>query len=96
MPQDILLDENLDLKIENGDFSVGESTYQHQQCLILAEKGEFKQFPTAGVASKRYLENSDPSEYARAIRQEFIADGMDVKTIQIADDLQLTINAIYQ
>jgi len=95
MPQDILLSETLDLKIENGDFFVGESTFQHQQALILAEKGEYKQYPKAGVASKRYLENADPSDYARAIRQEFISDGMAVNSINIADDLQLTIDANY-
>lgn len=95
MPQDILLDENLDISIKNGDFEVGESTYQHQQLLLLMEKGELKVFPKNGVASKRYLESYKPDEYAREIRQEFIADGLAVKSIHIAENLDLTIDANY-
>lgn len=96
MPNDILLDENFDLKIANGDFVVDESTYQHQACLLMASKGEYKANPTIGVDSKRFLESERPDEYARTIRQEFVGDGMEVKSIDIADDLQLTIDAIYK
>lgn len=95
MPNDFLFDENMEPLIEDGDFVIGESTYQHQQFLLLAEKGDYKQFPTAGVASKRYLEREKPDDYARAIRQEFISDGMKVKTLNIAQDLQISIDAEY-
>ena len=95
MPTDILLDDKLDLRIENGDFVVDESTYQHQQLLLMMEKGELKNFPTTGVASKRYLESGNPSNYAREIRQEFIADGMKVNEINISENLEITVEANY-
>ena len=95
MPKDIVLNDNNDLLINDGDFVVGESTYQHQKHLLLAEKGDYKQFPTAGVASKKYLERERPDEYARAIRQEFVADGMNVKTLTILENLELSIDAEY-
>ena len=95
MPKDIVLNDNNDLLINNGDFVVGESTYQHQKHLLLAEKGDYKQFPTAGVASKKYLERESPDEYARAIRQEFVADGMNVTTLTILENLELSIDAEY-
>ncbi len=95
MPKDIVLNDNNDLLINNGDFVVSESTYQHQKHLLLAEKGDYKQFPTAGVASKKYLERESPDEYARAIRQEFVADGMNVKTLTILENLELSIDAEY-
>lgn len=62
---DFLLDEHLDLEISKGDWVVGESTYQHQKILFYAEKGEFKEHPTRGVAYRRFLENEKPDEYAR-------------------------------
>lgn len=95
MPKDILLTKDFDLQIVNGDFVVAESTYQHQACLLMAEKGEYKQYPTIGVASKRYLESERPDNYAREIRQEFSADGMQVNSINIAENLELTIDAKY-
>ena len=95
MPKDIVLNDNNDLLINNGDFVVSESTYQHQKHLLLAEKGDYKQFPTAGVASKKYLERESPDEYARAIRQEFVADGMNVTTLTILENLELSIDAEY-
>ncbi|MBO4233909.1 hypothetical protein [Riemerella anatipestifer] len=96
MPKDILLDDNMDLMFSGGDFSVGDSTYQHQQILIFSDKGEFKQFPNIGVGSRRYLESERPDEFAREIRQQFIADGMKVEEIKIEEDLTLNINAHYE
>ncbi|OWK99256.1 hypothetical protein AP75_01860 [Kaistella haifensis DSM 19056] len=95
MMNDFLLDKNNDLQISDGDFVVGESTYQHQKHLLMAEKGQYKQNPTIGVASKNYVERESPDEYARAIRQEFIRDGMKVHTLVITADLELSIDAEY-
>lgn len=95
MPTDVLLNENLDLSIKDGDLDFGESTYQHQQLLLLMEKADLKEYPTTGVASKSFLESENPSSFAREIRQEFYSDGMDVRQIKIADNLELTIDAQY-
>lgn len=83
-------------QIVDGDFVIEESTYQHQQILLLAEKGDLKQFPTSGVASKRYLESERPDNYARAIRQEFVADGMEVTEIIFSENLEISIDAKYK
>lgn len=95
MVKDFILTENNDLLIEDGDLVVNETTYQHQKHLLLAEKGDYKQHPKTGVASKKYLERESPDEYARAIRQEFVADGMNVKTLKILENLELSIDAEY-
>lgn len=93
--EDFVLTEDNDLLIENGDLVINETSYQHQKHLLLAEKGDYKQHPTIGVASKKYLERESPDEYARAIRQEFVADGMNVKTLKILENLELSIDAQY-
>lgn len=95
MPNDILLDENFFPIITNGDFTIGESTYQHQKMLLLADKGEFKANPTTGVGSRRYLESYKSDDYAREIRLEFMADGMSVNSLKIGDNLEITIDAQY-
>ncbi len=93
--EDFLLDEDFDLIIANGDFVIGESMAQHQKTLILIDKGEFKEVPARGVASRRYLESETPDDLAREIRQEFTKDGMVVKTINIDANLVIQVDAYY-
>lgn len=95
MPKDILLNDDLDLRIINGDFVVEESTSQHQKILILSDKGEFKEVPMRGVGSRRFLEDDTPDNLAREIRQEFYTDGMIVNKIKIESDLTIQIDANY-
>ncbi|WP_267402801.1 MULTISPECIES: hypothetical protein [unclassified Chryseobacterium] len=95
MPVDILLNENFELQFANGDFVFGESTYEHQRTLLLADKGEIKLFPKNGVGVRRYLEHDGSEELAREIRQEFYADGMTVNGIKIGEDLEINIDADY-
>jgi len=96
MPKDILITEDYDLRVENGDFVTGESTRQHQNLIILADKGEFKQFPTVGVGILRYLEGHDGDNLAREIRTEFNKDGMTVKGIKFnGSKIDITANYDY-
>jgi len=88
----ILLDENFDLKVNvqrdgNGliisDLEIGDTTYQNQKLLLLSNKGEIKEFPTAGVGVQNYLEDNSSEELAREIRKEFSDDGMVISKIYI-------------
>ena len=93
MPYDLLLTEENDLLIKNGDFVVGESTRQHQNLLLIADKGEFKQYPTVGVGILRYLEDYNGDNLAREIRAEFNKDGMSVKEIRFnGSKIDITAN----
>ena len=92
--RDIQLDTSFDLVIKNGDFSVGESTQQHQQCLLLAEKGSYKQYPTVGVGIATYLKDDSPSDLLREIRIQFSKDGMNVNSLGFEQG-KLRIDAPY-
>lgn len=92
---DIMLDENFDLQIKDGDFVIGESTAQHQELLLIAQKGEFKEFPTVGVGIMDYaLEDSNTDELIQEISNQFSVDGMKVTDIEIINK-EIKINAEY-
>lgn len=79
---DIGLTETYDLEILAGDFVTKESTAQHQQQLILNNKGDFKQNPTICVGAVEYFDDEHFNGLIRAISVEFTRDGMDVKSVR--------------
>ena len=92
---DLLLNEDMTLKIDNGDFVLGEATAQNQQQIIVNDKGEFKDKPMRGVGVLRYLEDHTPDRLAREIRQEFTTDGMQVNQIKVDMPKAIEIDAVY-
>jgi hypothetical protein len=99
MPVDLLLDENFEILIEDGDFVPGESTRQHQTLLLYAEKGEIREFPTRGVGVRSWLLDERPGDLNAQIKREYEADGMTVLQVKSAartlDGVNLTIEAVY-
>lgn len=92
---DILLDSNNDLKIENGDFVMGDSTYQNQKCLLLAAKGDYKQFPLIGVDVFNWLNDDRPEDMMREVRIQFSNDGMRVNKMDVNYPSNIKIDATY-
>jgi hypothetical protein len=93
---DIGLDENEDVTITLGDFSLEESTAQHQQQLMLNTKGDFKENPTVCVGALGYLDDENFRGLMRAINIEFSRDGMDVADVAILPDGTIKSDAIYK
>ncbi|MBU7577074.1 MAG: hypothetical protein KAF40_03340 [Flavihumibacter sp.] len=92
--EDILLDEDFDLLIQNGDLVIGPSSEQHQQLLLLSNKGDWRQFPMVGVGIREYLKDEDENSMVGEIKEQFEMDGMQVKDIRIANG-QIGIDAYY-
>ncbi len=82
---DILLEEGFDLSIAAGDFVIGESTQQHQQLLLLLQKGELKQSPLVGVGLLELIEDEESAAINKIIKDEFEKDGMTVSVLKIID-----------
>ena len=95
MPKDYLLDDDFDLKIANGDFVVGESTAQHQQLLLLLEKGELRQYPRTGVGIKNFLNDDNLGDLYQEIHKQFKADGLNIEKLKIYNDGRVDVDAKY-
>jgi len=93
--RDLLLDNNQELDIQNGDFVVDESSLQHQDLLLMTSKGEWKENPLIAVGVLEFLKDEDASGMLSEIKIQFEKDGMDVKSVAIVDE-KLLINAQYR
>lgn len=80
--QDVLLDNNNDLRIEDGDFVTGESSQQHQELLLVTAKGEFKENPDATVGIENFINDSENDELVFEVKKCFENDGMRVDKIE--------------
>lgn len=92
---DIILGTDFDLDIENSDWVLGDATQQHQYLLLLAEKGEIREFPTRGVGIKTWLLDDQSGDLNGAIKREYEADGMKVKRVRIENG-KILVNAHYE
>jgi hypothetical protein len=81
---DIALTPDLDMKVADGDLVTEENLKQAQQLLLVTNKGEWKQHPTAGVGVVNYLETASAGELSREIREQFSRDGMKVSSVKIS------------
>lgn len=95
MPLDILLDNTFDLAFAAGDFVAGESTRQHQQLLLLIEKGELKEFPTRGVGISTWLNDHTTGNLNGLIKREFELDGMKVLKVSGLGE-SFNVEAVYE
>lgn len=87
----ILLDENFELAIApvrdtNGlitaGLQVGKIDYQRVKMIILAQKGEFKEFPTLGFGIDNYLKanvQEVKQRFVNEMTKELKSDGIDAK-----------------
>lgn len=91
--QDFIIND--DLEIENGDLLIGLSDGQHQKHILIAEKGEYKQFPELGVGILNLLNSEDASAMLIAAKRNFEYDRMRVKELRFTDDNTLIVDAPY-
>jgi len=80
--QDFLFDITIpDLSILLGDLVIDASDGQHQNDLLLTEKGAIKESMDCGVGIMRFVEGEAADDMLIEIRRQYTADGMTVKNI---------------
>lgn len=93
---ELLLDENGDLAIENGDFVTGFSDNQHQEHILIANKGEYKQFPEIGVGIIQMLNDDDYINVLIEAKKNLEYDGMKINNIKFEENGNLNIDGYYK
>lgn len=91
---DILLDDNWDLQVENGDFVTGEDLSQRTGLLLATTEGEWRQSPTVGVGTAMYLHSNSEMEFRRKIKKQFKDDGLQLTEFKKVGT-ELNINTEY-
>lgn len=94
---DILLDNNLDLAIEGGDFIIGDAEDQHQQLILVASQGSFRDSPLTGVNITQYIKTGftqiQIDQLKQKCRLQFQYDGYARSFIKINSFTDIQINA---
>ncbi len=84
--KDFLLNSNGDLDISGGDLHIGFSDLQHQEHILIAQKGSLKELPDRGVGIENFLNDSEIDEMVLEVRSEFEKDGMTVNKIKYSEE----------
>lgn len=92
--QDFII--NNDLEFEAGDLMVGFSDEYHQKHVLIAEKGEYKQFPELGVGMFNLLNSEEMVAMLIEARRNFEYDGMRVDELRFSDENTLVVKANYR
>lgn len=93
--QDFILDDSGDLAFENGDLAIGRSDEQHQKHILIANKGEYKQYPELGVSIAEMLNNDTYSAVLIEAKKNLEYDGMKINDISLSEDGKLLIDGEY-
>lgn len=93
MTTDIIF-ENGEIAVKNGDFFVAESDQQHIEHIMIADKGQFRQWPLIGVGIRRQINGSiNKIDLKQDIRVQLRSDNFTVKRVDIENDFTITIDA---
>jgi len=94
---DVLLDNDLDLAIINGDFVVDDAEEQHQQLILIASPGSFRESPLTGVNIVSYIKTgftmAQIDGLKQKIRLQLAYDGYIRSIAQINSFEDIQINA---
>jgi len=89
---DILLDDDLDLRIENGDFVIGPSDEQHIELLLRSAPGHWKKNPLIGANLAQDINGFFDGEARKRIRLTLQADGYTTERLKFTDNtIQLDV-----
>lgn len=94
---DVLLDDEMDLAIEGGDFVLADIEDQNQQLILIASQGSFRESPLTGVNVARYIKTgftqAQIDTLKQKIRLQLQYDGYVRSIVKINSFEDIQINA---
>jgi hypothetical protein len=98
MTLDFLPDTTGDLRIQGGDFVIGDGSEYHIKRILQRAKGATRSAPLVGVGVGRYLKAPGSprvyQELAREIRLQLEFDGFSPKRLQVNTFQNISIEAV--
>jgi hypothetical protein len=73
---------------------VGDVTAQNQAAILMAQKGEFKEHPTAGVGLNDIINDNNAMYWEKEIAQQLISDGQRITRLSL-NEKGLILEAAY-
>ena len=88
MKIDIQIDNNTnDLVIQNGDFVIAEADKTQAKFIILASKGEIRQYPLLGVGINRFIGSSIGADILfNTVKNELLSDGLSLDSFNLKNN----------
>ena len=91
MAKDIILDENNDIQILNGDFQIGESELQEVEIILKLRQGELKNDPILGANIQHFMKGKyDRVAIEKRVKINLERDGKNYD--QIKNKLKFNVN----
>lgn len=92
---DFILDLTNNLSISGGDLVIGQSDDQNIEAILLAEKGQFYEYPLLGYGITRKLYGPfNKQDEKKLIREALKRDDYDTITLIISDNAEVVVDAI--
>ena len=83
-----------ELRIENGDFVIGNSDQQHIRHIVQAQRGQYYATPLIGVGIMDEMNSAITIQALKnRIKNNLRLDNYETDTVDVSDDFQITINA---
>lgn len=83
---DLLLTQDYDLEIKNGDFAIGNSQEQSVELMLMSKQGEYKLNPEAGCNILSAKNGVIGRMLDREIRVQLEADGFQLENLTITEN----------
>lgn len=88
----ILIDAQTgDLLVERGSVVIGDTDSQITESVLVAMRGEWKEWPLIGGEVKKMLGGEADVMWRGQIKQMLEACGLDVQQVKVSDDLVITV-----
>lgn len=93
--KDVIIGNDYDLQIVDGDFVVKPSDQQHVQLIIITAQGEWKEFPLLGVSVELYI-NAPASlqQLGKNIRLQLQSDNYTIRKLNVFGPTKIFVDGI--
>lgn len=94
----LLLNENTgDIMLHHGRMALGNTLYQNQYILLNTRQGECKANPLRGIGIGDMLgDEGNELWWKKRIREQFLADGLKLKTLKVKNNGIEELEAYYE